>query len=71
VTCDETKDRSRSAGQLRAVNLVTGIGFILTYIYGVYDGVHGYRQRSREQTTQPFFVPVANGGGVVGISRSF
>ena len=67
VTCDDKRDRSTSANQLRVVNLVSGIGLIVTYAYGVYDGVHGYRRR--EQTV-PFVAP-ASGGGVVGISRSF
>jgi len=70
ATCDEERDRSRSAGQLRALNILTGVGLIATYVYGVYDGVSGYRRRSREQATQPFVMPTS-GGGVVGILGSF
>lgn len=68
VTCDEPRDRSSSASSLRTINLVTGVGLLATYLYGVYDGVSGYRKRSREQ--QMFVVPT-NGGGVVGIGGSF
>jgi len=69
VICDDTRDRSRSASHLRTVNLISGVGLILTYLYGVYDGVHGYRQRQREQVV-PFVVP-ATGGGVVGVGGRF
>jgi len=66
VTCDEAS-ASRTS-RMRALNVMTGIGLIVTYAYGVYDGVTGYRRRAREQ--QPFVAPI-NGGGVVGISGSF
>jgi hypothetical protein len=69
VTCDDRKDRSASASQLRALNIISGIGLIATYVYGVYDGVSGYRRRTRERT-QPYLVPVS-GGGVVGFGGSF
>ena len=66
VTCDEAS-ASRTA-RMRALNVVTGIGLLATYVYGVYDGVTVYRRRAREQ--QPFVAPIA-GGGVVGISGTF
>jgi hypothetical protein len=68
VTCDEPRDRSSSASSLRTLNLVTGIGFLATYFYGVYDGVSGYRKRTREQ--QLYLMPTS-GGGVVGIGGRF
>ncbi len=67
VTCDSLKDRSSTASQLRGINIVSGIGLIVSYVYGVYDGVSGYRRRS-ERT--PFVMPTS-GGGVVGIGGSF
>ncbi|MBS1122341.1 MAG: hypothetical protein H6Q90_4569 [Deltaproteobacteria bacterium] len=70
ATCDASKDRSRSASQLRSLNIATGLGLIATYMYGVYDGVTGYRRRSREQAIEPFATPTA-GGGVFGIAGSF
>jgi hypothetical protein len=67
VTCDDGKDRSSSATTLRVINIASGVGLILTYGYGVYDGVKGYR---RKESMQPFVAP-ASGGGVVGVFGSF
>ncbi len=67
ATCDDGKDRSSTAAQLRGINIASGIGLIVTYVYGVYDGVSGYRRRS-ERT--PFVIPTS-GGGVVGIGGRF
>lgn len=67
VTCDDDQDRADSAAKLRVVNIATGVGLILTYAYGVYDGVSGYRRR---ESIQPFVAP-ATGGGVVGVVGSF
>lgn len=69
VTCDDDKDRARSASRLQTLNLITGIGLIATYAYGVYDGVSGYRRRQIE-AIQPLVSP-ANGGGMVGLSGTF
>jgi hypothetical protein len=69
ATCDDTKDRSRSANQLRTLNILTGVGLIATYVYGVYDGVAGYRRRSREHLV-PFAAPTTS-GGVFGLAGSF
>jgi hypothetical protein len=67
VTCDDGKDHSSSASTLRVVNIASGVGLILTYAYGVYDGVKGYR---RKEGPQPFVAP-ASGGGVVGVFGQF
>ncbi len=67
VTCDEGKDRAGSATTLRAINIVSGVGLIAAYAYGVYDGARNYR---RQEQVQPFVAGVA-GGGVVGIGGSF
>lgn len=67
VTCDEGKDRARTASQLRAINIISGIGLIASYALGVYDGVANYR---RQESMRPFVAGVA-GGGVVGIGGSF
>jgi hypothetical protein len=48
-TCDASgKNHFRSAETLTGINALTGVGFILTYAYGVWDGVRGYRRRSIE-----------------------
>ncbi|MBX3162499.1 MAG: hypothetical protein KF773_41430 [Deltaproteobacteria bacterium] len=70
VTCDDDKDHLRAAGQLRTVNLVTGAGLILTYAYGVWDGVRGYRRRSRE-TMQPYVATSPSGDALFGIAGRF
>ncbi|HUJ59445.1 MAG TPA: hypothetical protein VLX92_13160 [Kofleriaceae bacterium] len=62
-TCDARGDHTHAANTLRTVNFAAGIGLIATYLYGVYDGVVGYRRQSREQ-----LAPYATaGGGVVGV----
>lgn len=66
VTCDESGDHVRSATALRSINLAAGIGLILSYAYGVYDGAANYR---RKESMQPFVAGVP-GGGMVGFSRS-
>jgi hypothetical protein len=70
ATCDESKDHSSGASQLRALNILSGLGLIATYIYGVYDGVSGYRRRSREQQMQLYVAP-SSGGGIAGIGGTF
>jgi len=67
VTCDDGRDHSSSASTLRVINIASGIGLILTYGFGVYDGVKGYR---RNESMQPFVSP-ASGGGVVGVFGAF
>lgn len=66
VTCDAEKDRSSSAATLRVVNIASGLGLILAYGYGVYDGARGYR---RNESIQPFVAPTTGGsvGGVFGV----
>jgi hypothetical protein len=49
VTCEVS---DQTALQVRALNIVSGVGAIATYVYGVYDGVRGYR-RGHERM-QPF-----------------
>jgi hypothetical protein len=70
LTCSDPNDRTAAAARLRPYNIASGIGFLLVYAYGVYDGVQGYRQRSRERVVRPF-VDVSPEGRVVGVSGSF
>ncbi len=67
VTCDENKDRSSAASQLKVINIVSAVGLTVTYLYGVYDGVSGYRRRSERR---PYLIPTTS-GAVVGIGGSF
>ncbi|MCX5741205.1 MAG: hypothetical protein NT062_01760 [Proteobacteria bacterium] len=66
ATCDDDVNRYRSASTLRTVNLLAGIGVIASYVYGVYDGVSGYRRRTREMQAIPYVT-----GSSVGISLSW
>lgn len=74
LTCGDSPDGSKSATgtarRLRPYNIASGVGAILTYAYGVYDGVKGYRRRSREHALQPF-VTTSRDGAVLGVSGSF
>jgi hypothetical protein len=70
LTCDDGQDRHRSAATVRPINIASGIGFLATYAFGVYDGVQGYRRRSREQALVPF-VAVSKDSSVLGISGRF
>lgn len=69
-TCDESEDRHSGAAQVRAINIATGIGAILTYAYGVYDGGRGYRRGTRERSIQPFVTSTAT-SGFIGVAGSF
>jgi hypothetical protein len=64
------EDRTDEARALRPYNMATGIGALVVYAYGVYDGVKGYRRRSRELALQPFVV-TSSGRSMFGVAGSF
>lgn len=68
--CDETTNHNDSARTLRTLNIAAGVGLILTYAYGVYDGVRGYRRNTRETTLAPF-ASSTNTSTVLGVELSF
>ncbi len=70
ATCDQDTDRVSTAGKLRTLNIVTGIGLIVTYAFGVYDGVSGYQRQRKKESLQPF-VSSSVEGATVGISGTF
>lgn len=43
-TCDNGTDHTHAANTLVGVNVLTGVGAILTFAYGMYDGVRGYER---------------------------
>jgi len=48
-TCDDSgKNHYQGARSLSGWNTFAGVGFILTYAYGVWDGVRGYRRTTHE-----------------------
>lgn len=71
LTCDEGGDHYASAPTFRAINVVGGVGAILTYVYGVYDGVKNYRRRTREASMQPFVSTTARGESLFGVIGRF
>jgi len=74
ATCDKGSNHFHAATELRTANLLFGVGAIVTYVYGVYDGVTRYRARSRELSIQQSISPWASTtdrGSVLGIAGSF
>jgi hypothetical protein len=66
-TCDDSgADHFRRAQQLSTINVLTGIGFVATYVYGVWDGVRGYRRHTLSAYAAP-----SSEGGVIGLVGSF
>lgn len=71
LTCDEDGgDHTAAAKRLRPLNIASGIALGAVYIYGVYDGVRGYRRRTREHAIQPF-ITVSRSENLLGIGGSF
>lgn len=71
LVCDDAGDRAQTARSLRTVNLVTGVGLILTYGYSVFDAVRGYRRQTRERALQPFVTATQRGDGFIGVAGTF
>ncbi len=72
ITCDNNaSDHYSSAPTMRVINAVSGVGAILTYAYGVYDGVKNYRRRTRERSMQPFVSSTTHGDALLGVAGSF
>ena len=70
ASCDVTVDHNHTSASLRTLNIASGIGLIATYLYGVYDGVVGYRRRTQEERTLPF-ATARSDGAVIGVMGSF
>ena len=70
ATCDDHGNHVHAANELRGINITSGIGIILTALYGVYDGVSGYREKQREEALQLYMSPTTN-GSVLGITGTF
>src|SRR5213075_298348 len=64
--CDASSDHTSSAQTVRSINITAGVALIVTYVWGVYDGVRRYGRTRRE----PALVPYANstnGGSAFGV----
>ena len=68
--CDETSNHVSGAQAARVANIVSGVALISTYIYGVWDGVRGYRRETRERAMLPYATSTT-GGALVGIRMNF
>lgn len=68
--CDDPVNHYDEAKTARSIQILSAVGLIATYVYGVYDGVRGYRRETRERTLVPYATPT-NTGGVVGVSMNF
>ncbi len=72
ITCDnKNNDHYGDAPTMRVINVAGGVGAILTYAYGVYDGVKNFRRRTREQSVQPFVSTTARGESLFGVAGIF
>ena len=74
VGCDgetaPSTNHNSSAATLRTLNITAGVGAIVVYVYGVYDGIRGYRQDSRERALVPY-ASSSNGTAVIGVHMRF
>lgn len=71
-TCDASgTNHYRAAQRLQTVNIASGIGAIAVLAYGVYDGVVGYRRRTRALALEPYVAPGGDAGTTFGIAGSF
>ena len=69
-TCDSPgSDHTGAATKLRVVNLASGFAAILTFAYGVYDGVSGYRRDTRERAAP--YVSSSGTDAFVGVAGTF
>ena len=70
LSCDNGGDHNHTAARIRPSNIASGIGFLVVYAYGVFDGARGYRRRSAAPAVQPFVTASAD-SGVIGVTGSF
>ena len=70
LECEQAANHDRAASAARTAEIVGAIGLVVTYIYGVYDGVTTYRQLDREQLFAPYATPT-NNGAVLGVAGVF
>jgi hypothetical protein len=65
VVCD---DRENLAPKLQAVSVVTGIALVVTYVYGVYDGVTTFNRKTERMLP---FVATSQEGTTFGVLGRF
>jgi hypothetical protein len=70
LICNNGGEHRPAAARIRPYNIASGIAVIVLYAYGVYDGVDGYRRRSREQAIAPF-AALSSDGAIAGVTGTF
>lgn len=70
LNCNNGSDHSHAAARIRPINIASGVMVLVVYAYGVLDGIHGYRRRSRERTVEPF-VAARRASSTFGVSVHF
>jgi hypothetical protein len=70
LICNNGGEHRPAAATIRPYNIASGIAVIVLYAYGVYDGIDGYRRRSREQAIAPF-AAVSSDSAVAGLTGTF
>jgi hypothetical protein len=70
LICNNGGEHRPAAATLRPYNIASGVAVIVLYAYGVYDGVDGYRRRSREQAIAPF-AALSSDAAVAGLTGTF
>ncbi|MCA9678505.1 MAG: hypothetical protein KC464_25995, partial [Myxococcales bacterium] len=71
-TCESSHgDVPDTARKLRTVNYLSGAALVGVYLYGVWDGVRGYRRHRRERALPIVTAVPMKGGVVVGATLSF
>jgi len=70
LICNVGGEHRPEAARMRSYNIASGIAVIVLYAYGVYDGVAGYRRRTRAQAIEPFAALSSDGVGV-GVGSTF
>jgi hypothetical protein len=70
LICNVGGEHRPTAAKIRPYNIASGIAVIILYAYGVFDGVAGYRRRSREQALAPF-ATLSSDGAIAGLTGTF
>ncbi len=70
-TCDTGGDRTSAASKARVINLASGTGAVLTFAYGVYDGVTEYRRDSASLERTTAYISSSGNDAFVGVAGSF
>ena len=63
-------DQHHNAGAVQSLEIGSGIGLIITYVWAVYDSVSNSRRLTRQGSLAPY-ATAANNGGLIGVVGRF